>query len=304
MPNSSMNHRDASTGCVLFAAHRDAGLYQRAARAAFEIAGDVDLQPHAWITATCGNACLDPQHLIAHQPRAIAYPAGVCVYCGLPAGTKDHLVPRTWTGDTRRNSVAVVPACAECNTRIGSSGSASIDDRRKIAHDGIRKSKRETLDAPDWTPEALAELGPALRQHVMAKQRAKQATLARLAWPEDPFYDMRAWQKSGIDDPASLGVIANPVGYVAVVPAPTRTAQAVRAAEGRVDARERLALGSRLRRARTVAGITQSEVAQLMRSAGFTNWVPTTVCGTELGRRRLSKDERAELERLLCGPEC
>lgn len=38
----------------------------------------------------------------------------------------------------------------------------------------------------------------------------KEITLGRLSWPEDPFYDMRAFQHSGIDDPVSLGLCSDP----------------------------------------------------------------------------------------------
>lgn len=203
---------EAPSACRMFlVADGNLKRYQEQARLVFEVTGDVDLQPHAWIRAVCGNACLNPQHLIAHQPVHIAYPPGVCVYCGFPAGTKDHLVPRTWTGDTRRSAVAVVPACGECNSRIGTDGSASITERRAIAHAGIRKAKRAVLSAPEWSAEELAELGPSLRQHVEAKQATRRATLARFMWPEDPFYDLRAWQKSGVDDPVALGIISNPL---------------------------------------------------------------------------------------------
>lgn len=298
MPNHSTNQPAAST-CLIFPTGA-MGLYQERARIAFEIAGDVSLQPHAWIRATCGNMCLNPQHLIAHQPTFIAYPAGVCVYCGLPAGTKDHLIPRAWTGETRRQSVAVVPACAECNTGIGASGSAGIDDRRKIAHDRLRKAKAEILAAPEWSQDDLAELGPILRQHVEAKQRVRQATLARLAWPEDPFYDMRAWQKSGIDDPVALGVIANPPGFAPqgtrTPPLPSRQTIDPRAAR-----RARLAFGSAIRRRRMESGLTQEAVAQAMRDTGFFAWSNGTVGATENGHRRTSAEERAALDLAVTG---
>lgn len=208
-PNCWCEARDLDA-CIHATVGSRLDLYQQRARLAFEVAGDVDLQPQAWIVATCGNLCLNPQHLIARQPRVIAYPPGVCVYCGFPAGTKDHLVPRAWSGETRRASVAVVPACAECNSQIGASAATSIHERRAIAHAGLKRKKRLTLGVKEWTPGELRELGPGLRQHVKARQREKQVILARLAWPEDPFYDMRAWQKSGIDDPVALGIIANP----------------------------------------------------------------------------------------------
>ena len=215
MPNHSTKPQAVSSGCALspFPAHTRN--YQEQARFAFEKASDAELQPYAWIRSTCGNQCIEPGHLIAHQPVKIDYPPGVCIYCGFPAGTKDHLIPRPWSGDTRRSLVAVVPACGECNSRIGAKGSCNIDERRKIAHDSIRKASRELLAAPEWTEGELAEYGPSLRSHLEARGRQRQAIVARLAWPEDPFYDIRAWQKSGIDDPVSIGVLNVDVTLIA-----------------------------------------------------------------------------------------
>ena len=189
----------------------DGNYYQADARLAFERAADRDLQPHAWIRTTCERRCLNPAHLIVHQPIFINYPPGVCVYCGFPAGTKDHLVPRPWTGETRRNSVAVVPACGDCNSRIGDRHSVNIDDRRRGAQASLRKRHRMILEAPEWTDEQLAEFGPTLRGHIESKAREREAIKSRLSWPDDPFYDLRAWQKSGVDDPVALGVIDPPV---------------------------------------------------------------------------------------------
>lgn len=299
MPNDSTKPDNPST-CVLTWTGGSQRLYQERSRSAFEVAGDVDLSPHAWIRSTCGNECLNPQHLIAHQPRLIAYPPGVCVYCGMPAGTKDHLIPRPWTGDARRSSVAVVPSCAECNSWIGASGEASIAGRRKIAHASLRKAKRQELAAPEWTSDDLAELGPALRQHVQAKQRARLATLARLAWPDDPFYDMRAWQKSGIDDPVALGVVdpIAPEHRPPMLPATADRGEPVH--PRRDDSRERLVAGCAFRRRRNELGLTQERVAQGMRDEGFT-WHAATVCGFEAGKRRARPGEREALLRVLGG---
>ena len=142
-----MSHDDCS---VIVA---DGWIYQARARLAYEVAGDTDLEKHAWLRSTCGNRCINPAHLVAHQPVKIAYPAGVCVYCGFPAGTKDHLVPRAWTGETRRQRVAVVPACADCNSRIGAFGSANVSERRKHAQASIRRRWSSVLNAPVRTVE-------------------------------------------------------------------------------------------------------------------------------------------------------
>lgn len=182
--------------------------YQQEARRAFEIAGDTDLMPWAWILTSCEtDRCMNVSHMFVHAPTKIAYPPGVCVYCGLPAGTKDHLLPEGKTGAARRIFVAIVPACGECNSTINDFPDHNIDARREVAHKGIRRRKRKTLEAPDHD---LRDYGPNLRKFIVKKQREKAVTLTRLEWPTDPFYDLRAFQKSGIEDPIALGLCSNP----------------------------------------------------------------------------------------------
>lgn len=186
-------------------------IYQRRARAMFSIHTDNDLSPWAWITTICGKQCINPLHMTVHTPVKIKYPAGVCIYCGFPSGSRDHLIPRGLSGDAARSSiVAVVPACSECNSRIQAAATFNVSKRREIAHESIRKSKRHILSAPDWTDEDLAEFGYELRSHIKARRSQKQATLSRLSWPEDPLYDMKAFQRSGIEDPFILDLCDNP----------------------------------------------------------------------------------------------
>ena len=185
--------------------------YQAAARRAFAQADQVRVDPLVWMRSTCGRPCLNPNHLMTHRPIIIQYPKSVCIYCGFPAGTKDHLIPRTWSGEARRSLVAVVPACAECNSTIGDRGGFSIPERRRRAQDGIRKRNRKLLACPVWTEQELREFGPNLRNYMRLQACKREAVLGRLAWPVDPFYDLRAWQLSGVDDPVEIGAIDPPL---------------------------------------------------------------------------------------------
>lgn len=145
--------------------------------------------------------CLTDAHLALHIPRRIAYPTGVCIYCGMPADTKDHLLPRTITGDALRKFVAVVPACKPCNSSIGDRVGHRVSHRREAAHHHIRQSSARYLElAKRWPPEELAEVGPNLRSRIQAGIRRGEVAEARLAWPEDPGYDRRAFERSGFDD--------------------------------------------------------------------------------------------------------
>ena len=196
--------------CVLGSVS-NVGAYQRMARPVYEEASRTGpLEPWDWVYTSCDVWCLNAQHMLVRSPRVIAYPPGVCVYCGFPAGTKDHLLPRTVTGEARRQFVAVVPACGECNSLIGSFSQPNISERREWAHAALRRKKRATLNTKDFCEQELAEFGPGLREYVKNGMRDKQVLIARLAWPDDPFYDIAAWQRSGITDPIALGLVDNP----------------------------------------------------------------------------------------------
>jgi hypothetical protein len=164
-----------------------------------------------WVNAepVCGTPlCLTDAHLALQIPRRIAYPAGVCVYCGMPAYTRDHLLPRPATGDALRRFVAVVPSCGECNTAINDRGSHRITERRELAHEHIARKYRKFLELPDrWPPSELRQLGPILRKSVRDGIAKGVVAQARLAWPDEIDYDRRAFEKSGFDDPVAMDLL-------------------------------------------------------------------------------------------------
>lgn len=51
--------------------------------------------------------------------QMLLYPAGLCLYCGEYADTRDHLLPVTYTGRAVRRQVLTVPAYRQCNSFIG-----------------------------------------------------------------------------------------------------------------------------------------------------------------------------------------
>jgi hypothetical protein len=171
--------------------------------------------PWSWVTTGCGvDQCLNPECMTLHAARKIRYPWGLCVYCGQSAATKDHLLPRPATGDTLRHLVAVVPACGNCNSRISDHPSPNVAERRKVAQLSIERSHKRLLLRGIRGPAELRELGPLLRSTAVKNNRLYEVVRSRLAWPDDPFYDLRAFEKSGIPDPVALGMcdaIATPL---------------------------------------------------------------------------------------------
>lgn len=171
----------------------------------------VDHPELAWPTATCSTPmCLYLKHLAWQSPNKLAYPPGVCVYCGLLADTRDHLLPRTWTGEATRKHVLTVPACQQCNSTIADRYLPSITARRRQAQQHIAHKYAALLKMPEWTSEDIAAMGKTLRSTIERGVFDRDLTRARLAWPEDPDYDLRAMQISGIENPYQLGLIEIP----------------------------------------------------------------------------------------------
>lgn len=180
--------------------HRDYQLQARESVQGFTGEHVPPLHRFAWTCET--NWCLTVEHLEEHQPKRLNYPSNVCIYCGLPGYTKDHLVPRPWSGDAERKFVATVPACGECNSMIGDTVAPTIRERREIAHQRIERKYRKFLNMPEHD---LSEYGPSLRAFLEQSLRTRDYIRERLAWPSDPFYDARALETSDLEcDPYAV----------------------------------------------------------------------------------------------------
>lgn len=103
----------------------------------------------------------------------------VCVYCGDIAEHADHLVPRTWTGDALRQLVLTVPACADCNVRIGDYCDPEIAARCEIVTNSLRRKHKKLLDRPPLGDIDGTE--GRLRAALLARQHLRAIIIARLA---------------------------------------------------------------------------------------------------------------------------
>lgn len=164
--------------------------------------------PWSWVSAVCGTeGCLQPDHLNLETPRNLKYPDGQCVYCGLRAQSKDHIVPTSITGQSTRRYVLTVPACIQCNSAIGDTPVYSIDGRRAVAQAHLRKRFKGVLRRPEYTDEEINEFEGRLKQAILMGVDEKRQVEARLAWPDDPHFDLRWLQKSGIENPYVSGLL-------------------------------------------------------------------------------------------------
>jgi hypothetical protein len=161
---------------------------------------------YLWLVTSCKTPmCM--AHIHTLKPLTIDYLPGVCVYCGLTADTKDHLVPRGWSGEVDRSWVLTVPACRECNSAIGAKWAPTVTERRDLAHKHIRKRYAKYLSRFPHTKKDMAEMGPNLRSYCEAGLQMRELVHDRLNWPPYEGYDIQAAQRSGIDDPYVFGLI-------------------------------------------------------------------------------------------------
>lgn len=187
--------------------HGNPRQYQIEAQRVWSIEHDKSVLPWTWITTDCElDQCLTPACMSIHAPIKIGYRAGVCVYCGEGCSGVDHLLPEPWTGKAQRHLVAVVPACQNCNSRIGDHPSPSVATRRKVAQLSIERSSKQLLLRPRKTASEMKALGYVMRTVAEKNNIKADRVRARLGWPVDPYYDLRAFQKVGIEDPISLGL--------------------------------------------------------------------------------------------------
>jgi|LakMenE18May11ns_1017448.scaffolds.fasta_scaffold9922471_1 hypothetical protein len=121
------------------------------------------------------------------------YPADDCVYCGETADTQDHLLPRGYTGEAERKIVPVVPACRECNSTLNDIYMPDVIERRNYLHNKYRSKYRKFLTKVIWGPSDLEQFGPQIRTAIDRGMNQHYRILSRLAWPEDPTYDYKAW---------------------------------------------------------------------------------------------------------------
>tara|TARA_R110000822_G_scaffold23288_4_gene72217 strand:- start:8029 stop:8526 length:498 start_codon:yes stop_codon:yes gene_type:complete len=121
------------------------------------------------------------------------YPDGYCVYCGEIADTKDHLLPRGFTGEADRLRVPTVPACVECNSTLNAIHMPDVMDRREFLHKKYRTKYKSLLKVVWHGEEDLLDFGPYLRAAIMQRMEDHVILMRRLSWPSSPIYDADAW---------------------------------------------------------------------------------------------------------------
>jgi len=115
-----------------------------------------------------------------------------CYYCGLPANSKDHAVPRavmtTLADDPDAlrhimwNRRETVPCCRECNCLLGASVQDTLEQRKAFLKEKLRRRYRKFLAIPNWTDAELTEMRGGLRRYVVFGLKKKAVVIRRLRW--------------------------------------------------------------------------------------------------------------------------
>lgn len=74
----------------------------------------------------------------------------------------------------------MVPACQDCNIRLGICDDYAIDARCKHITKSLRASFKRLLTRIHWDAAEIAELGPSLRTSIEAIEQKRQWLEARL----------------------------------------------------------------------------------------------------------------------------
>lgn len=99
----------------------------------------------------------------------------ICVYCGQFGGiARDHVIPTCYLREKRKyEGDWLVPACAECNTILGSELIFNVPDRAAWILATMRKRYKKILLSVHWDDEELEEIGYSLRCYIEGRQKAK-----------------------------------------------------------------------------------------------------------------------------------
>lgn len=110
-----------------------------------------------------------------------------CVYCGLDATDRDHLVPVSFLRNGKRKGVfeaqETVPSCRECNSLLGNNVFDTFEDRLDYVQKRINDKYGDILRQVDWSESEIAEMGYNFRVPLKAVMLAKKITKLRLLWP-------------------------------------------------------------------------------------------------------------------------
>ncbi len=113
----------------------------------------------------------------------------ICFYCGLPAGTVDHVPALNKVEELRAvydlQHYTKVPSCQECNGVASDEPHVDIFERRKFLKDKLRIRYKKYIKLPDWEEDEIESLGYSLRMNVESAMSIKYLIAYRLTYGEE-----------------------------------------------------------------------------------------------------------------------
>lgn len=111
----------------------------------------------------------------------------ICIYCGELATSIDHVPPQSVrpfiSADPRLKEqypFLEVPCCHDCNSRLTDYAAWSIDARKKLLIEKLKRKHKKLLKAPIWSSEDLKELGETLQTRIVQSGKRQRRIRARL----------------------------------------------------------------------------------------------------------------------------
>lgn len=118
-----------------------------------------------------------------------------CYYCGMPATSIDHVVPRkllnllhslddelTTQTLMNRNRTLLVRSCRECNSLLSSRYDESLLSRKRRLRKILHKRYKNVLLTPSWTDTDLNIMGYTVKTYIEQQIKLKTLIQKRLAW--------------------------------------------------------------------------------------------------------------------------
>lgn len=145
---------------------------------------------------TCGAAFKEKRvgrkRFCSDSCRASSWRLGVsatpCFYCGCPAGTTDHVPPRSVRPFLivekldKKYPFIEVDACSECNALLGARAIWTTKKRKRFIKLALRMRYKKFLRQPSWSEDELNPLGRTLRSYVEMRAIARTVLVQRLQW--------------------------------------------------------------------------------------------------------------------------
>jgi len=98
-----------------------------------------------------------------------------CIYCNSILGSdRDHVIPKSWTGNPSFAERYVVPCCKQCNGLLGSAPVHTVEERAAYLYERYSHKYSKELQTEDWTPIELKQMSKTMKKFILAKQKERK----------------------------------------------------------------------------------------------------------------------------------